>query len=298
MANAQSGIFTEGSRHAYFLEYQLDLTQPVSAFKQALKQIYQALPPQVECVCAFSATAWQYLQPNWRPAALQDFTTLTGPEGLTMPSSQRDVFFWIHSAQSDLNFDVVLQIQAAMTGIATVQLDLPSFMYHDSRDLTGFIDGTANPKEDKRQLAALIPEGELGAAGSYVLSQQWVHKLAQFHQLPVTAQEQVIGRTKADSIELEGDAMPANSHVSRTDVKVDGKAMKIYRRSVPYGNSQQQGLYFLGFACERERFDIQLQRMVGAAPDGISDHLMQYSTPITGSYWFAPSQDDLTELMQ
>jgi len=90
----------------------------------------------------------------------------------------------------------------------------------------------------------VIPEGETGAGGSYVLSQKWQHHLQAFNQLSVHEQEQVIGRTKQDNVELEGDAMPPTSHVSRTDVKIDGVGQKIYRRSTPYGGAEEQACIF------------------------------------------------------
>jgi putative iron-dependent peroxidase len=103
----------------------------------------------------------------------------------------------------------------------------------------------------------------------------------------------VIGRTKADSVELQGDAMPADSHVSRTDAKVDGVAMKIFRRSFPYGTVTRHGLYFLAFACDVERFDVQLRRMYGVSGDGLQDRLTGFSRAVTGAYWFAPAKEDL-----
>ncbi len=106
----------------------------------------------------------------------------------------------------------------------------------------------------------------------------------------------MIGRTKADSIELEGDAMPATSHVSRTDVKLNGVAQKIYRRSVPFGGVAEHGLYFLAFSCDLARFDVQLRRMFGVSDDGLRDRLTEFSRPVTGSYWFAPAADELARL--
>ncbi len=68
-------------------------------------------------------------------------------------------------------------------------------------------------------------------------------------------QERAIGRTKPDSIELEGDAMPPDSHVSRTDLKRDGEAVKIYRRSCPVGTVRDAGLYFSRSALTRSDSD-------------------------------------------
>ena len=90
--------------------------------------------------------------------------------------------------------------------------------------------------------------------------------------------------------------MPATSHVSRTDVKVDGTAMKILRRSSPYGGAGEHGLYFVAFTCERRRVQIQLDRMYGTAGDDLQDRLMNFSRAVTGSYWFAPSAEQLATL--
>ena len=152
---------------------------------------------------------------------------------------------------------------------------------------------------------ALISNEELGAGGSYVISQRWQHDLTAFNQLSINAQEKVVGRTKVDDVELEGADMPVDSHVSRTDAKVDGKAMKIYRRSSPYMSSQldkklkpDHGLYFFAFTGEMQHFTVQLERMMGISSDGISDKLMKYSAAKTGSYWFMPSEIDLTNALK
>ncbi len=298
MPTPQKGIFQEDSNKFYHLEYKVDFLLPFPRLQNALKQSLSSPADNVNLVIAFGRQAWNTLQPNWQPDELLDFETLRGTKGFVIPSTQRDMFFWIHSQNHDDNFDSVLRIQEAMAEVAEVQLDLAGFTYHDSRDLIGFVDGTANPKDDDRHLVGVIPAGQTGAGGSYVLSQKWVHDLQAFNHLPIEQQEKVVGRTKGDDIELEGDAMPADSHVSRTDVKVDGKAMKIYRRSAPYGSATEHGLYFLSFSCEMARFTVQLERMFGTTEDGLYDKLIEYSKAVSSSYWFAPSSEDLENLLK
>ena len=293
MSQAQSGIFEENTNQFYYLEYKLDFSMDLVVLKQAIKSAVRNEGIGINVVVAFGKKAWNLIQPNWQPVDLVDFKTLNGVQDFSMPSTQGDLFFWIHSNQHDDNFDQVLLIQSALEKVAKIQLDLVGFNYHNQRDLIGFVDGTANPKEDARQMAALIPEGEVGAGGSYVLSQKWVHDLSAFKQLTIAEQEKVVGRTKVEDIELTGDDMPVNSHVSRTDISVDGQAMKIYRRSDPFGSATEHGLYFLAFACEMRRFSIQLEHMLGMTDDGIHDKLIEYSKAVTGSYWFAPSIEDL-----
>ena len=297
MTQPQAGIFQEGSRHFYFLEYQLNLALPTTQISQALAKLINQPHPGVHLVVAFGPTAWKTLQPNWQPEELVEFTTLSGPEGHEAPSTQGDLLIWLHGEHQDAVFDQVLAAQQYLGELGINQLDLAGFTYHDSRDLIGFVDGTANPKADQRHQAAIIPEGKPGAGGAYVLSQKWVHNLTDFNALPINMQEKVVGRTKKDDIELTGDAMPEDSHVSRTDAKVGDRPLKIYRRSAPYGNAHQQGLYFLAFACEMDRFHVQLERMYGLSEDGIYDKLMDFSKAVTGSYWFAPATEDLQQLL-
>ena len=297
MSSPQAGIFTEGNTHFYYLEYQL---QPDAATQDIRRAVRSALAVKreepSETVIAFGRDAWDRVNPAWHPDGLRNFSTLSGVEGRSVPTTQRDLLFWIQSTRRDVNMQVALAIHSFMRTVGTLSLDLAGFQYLDSRDLIGFIDGTANPKEDKAREAALIPEGQTGAGGSFVLSQQWVHNLPAFNSLSQSDQERVVGRTKPDSVELEGDAMPPISHVSRTDYKENGKALKIVRRSAPYGTVGEHGLYFLAFSCELYRFQILLERMFGVSGDGVSDHLIRYSKPVTSSYWLAPSREALLQV--
>jgi putative iron-dependent peroxidase len=292
----QAGIFREGSRHHHFLEYALPPGAAKSALADACAAARAGRGDGPAVVVAFGARIWGEIAPDDTPGGLRDFAAIEGAGPLLAPATQRDLLFWVQGEGRDDVLDRALALHRALGAAARLELDLTGFTYHDSRDLTGFIDGTANPKDAERHDVALVPQGRPGAGGAFVLSQKWVHDLEAFGALAVAEQERVIGRTKADSIELEGAAMPADSHVSRSDVSLDGVAQKIYRRSTPFGGVAEQGLYFLAFAREPARFEVQLRRMFGVSEDGLRDRLMAFSRPLTGSYWFAPSEDALTRL--
>ena len=298
MALPQKGIFIEGTTAFTYLEFRLDFSANKSEFKKALRNIFDLNNDEASVVICFGKKAWDWINPDWAPDSLADYQEVKGSTGYSMPSTQLDLFFWINSDRKDINFDIAKTIHDEIKSMASLELEQEGFRYHDSRDFTGFIDGTENPKEDERFGIALVPEGKPGAGGSYVFSQKWVHDLESFQKLPVAMQEKVIGRTKQDSVELEGDAMPDDSHVSRVDAKVDGIAMKIYRRSTPFGNVSEHGLFFLAFACDPYRVQIQLERMTGATEDKVHDKLMEFSKPVTGSYWFAPSKEDLKKIFE
>jgi len=313
---AQQGLFDESSRHGRFLEYvlpELDRID-INDLKGALTNIieYARSIDGLHLNLSFGSHCWDLLNPAWRPQELVPFTSLKAESQttlennlLSMPASQGDIFIWLHSIDSELLPQTLIFIYQTMNSMVNLQLDIAGIKNKQSRDLIGFVDGTANAKDDQRLPIALIPEGQKGAGGSYVISQRWQHDLDKFNQLSLSAQEKVIGRTKEDDIELEGDAMAEDSHVSRTDVKVDGIGMKIYRRSSPYMASQldsqgqpDNGLYFLAFASEMQRFTVQLDRMMGLTLDGISDKLMQFSQVKNSSYWFMPSQNDLNQVLK
>ena len=293
MASPQDGIFVEGSRFHWALEYTRRPASDTRAVAEAARRALTETGERVNVVVAFGRALWEGLAADRVPAGLRPFESMGEPGRAEAPATQRDVVFWIHGPGMDGVFDTALAVHRTIAAVAGLDLDLPGFAYHDSRDLTGFIDGTANPKDEAARDAALVPRDAAGTGGTFVLTQQWAHDLARFNALSVADQERVIGRTKSESVELQGDAMPADSHVSRTDAKVDGVAMKILRRSFPYGTVARHGLYFLAFACDIERFDVLLRRMFGVSGDGVHDRLTEFSRAVTGAYWFAPAKDDL-----
>ncbi|VAW49747.1 hypothetical protein MNBD_GAMMA04-1430 [hydrothermal vent metagenome] len=297
----QTGIFNEASTHFYFLEYRLnikDREQVKQAISEAL-QLCETSYPMVSTVVSFGEKAWHFLQPNWMPATLTSFKALQGQQGHQAPSTQADLFFWVHGTDISQVFDVALIIDRTLKKIADLALQERGFRYHQNLDLIGFEDGTANPEtEALKREAAVIAEGLPGAGGSLVLSQKWVHDLDKWNEIPVSCQEAVVGRTKVENIELEGEAMPDDSHISRTDLKVNGVPMKIYRRSAPFGTVTEKGLLFLAFGCELVRFSSQLDSMYGLTEDKKIDQLLNFSKAVSGSYWFAPAQEDLSALLQ
>lgn len=179
--------------------------------------------------------------------------------------------------------------------MAALAREVPCFKYLGKRGLIGFNDATANPKTDElKRNAALILDG---GRASYAFSQKWVHDLGKFNAEPVAQQEKIVGRTKVTDEELEGDAMPPDSHVSRMDLKEDGVTLKIYRRSAPFGGVGEHGLYFLAFACDPRRVDPQLEDIYGLAGDRLHDRLIEHSRAVTGAYWHMLGQDELKSVI-
>ncbi len=299
MAGAQTGIFAEGSAHHYYLEYDVAADASVEDLRAGLRAALSPAPGvaagrEPHRVVAFGDSLWRLLSRGPVPDGLCAFGGVAGERGRSAPATQHAIWLWLHGDAHDENFAGALHAHRALGEVAPLALEERGFTFRDSRDLTGFIDGTANPKDNDRQVTALLPEGVSGARGSFVLTQRWVHDLTAFHALPLKEQERVIGRSKPDSVELEGAAMPQTSHVSRTDLKRDGAELKLYRRSAPIGTVREHGLYFLAFACDPRRFQMILESMFGGIGDGLHDRLVEFSKPTSGSFYFAPCQEELS----
>ena len=165
----------------------------------------------------------------------------------------------------------------------------------EERDLSGFVDGTENPQGEQRQQVAIIVDGP-DAGGSYVFTQRWEHNLKLWNRMAVEKQEAVMGRTKVENEEIAGDERPATSHLSRVDLKEEGKGLKILRQSLPYGTaSGTHGLFFIAYCNRLYNIEQQLLSMFGER-DGKMDAMLRFTKPVTGSYYFAPSLDALQAL--
>ena len=109
-------------------------------------------------------------------------------------------------------------------------------------------------------------------------------------------QANVIGRTKGEDSKKIRPKIPT-SHVSRTDLKENGKDIKVARQSLPYGDMKEHRLFFISYASNPKKHEKQLESMLGME-NGIYDRIMDFSTPLTGNYWFIPSINLLHQMFQ
>jgi len=295
----QFGIFAQGTIAHAFMEWDLrpdiDLQEAASVLGRLRSPTVSA--GGVNLVLAFGADLWRALAPKDVPAGLGAFLPIGRLGGHHAPATQHDLWLWINGSSEDVVFEHTRAAARAIETVAQLASEQVAFVHRDSQDLTGFIDGTANPTMVEAPTAALVPDGQPGAGGSHVIAMRWVHNLDAFEALAVADQERVFGRTKAGSIELEDDAKPPTAHIARVEIEdAAGNELPIYRRSVPYGTVAEHGLYFVAFSAERSRFDTMLGRMFGTDGDGLHDHLTDFSRPVSGAYYYAPPLNLLVEL--
>jgi len=290
MSTPQSGLFALGTASHAYLEFDarrpeapVELVGAVAALREPRTTI-----GGVNLVVGFRPELWRELVPEETPRELEGFNRdIVGPDGYTMPATQHDAVLWISGSAYDVVFDMAREAIGALEAAASVAEESSSWSYRHDRDLTGFIDGSENPSLIEAPEFAVIPDGIPGAGGTILLLQKWSHDADAWEALPVGRQEQVIGRTKDESVEL--DDKPAESHVARTDQDEFGK---IFRRNMPYGTVTDHGTMFVGFSAQQRPLTAMLENMAGLT-DGIRDELTVYTTALTGAYYFVPSTQDL-----
>ena len=290
MRTGQYGIFTLGNPSHAFLEFDLltgnsgsELVAAVKAFSKP-----RTTGGGTNLVVGFRPELWREFFPDDTPAEVAGFNhDLVGPDGYTMPATQHDLVLWFTSSTYDYIFDLTRDAVEALSAVARIADETSSWPYRGNHDLTGFIDGTENPKLTEAAEVVMIPPNRPGTGSSVLLLQKWPHDRAKWEALAVGKQEQVIGRTKPDSIELN--PKPADAHAAKTDQDVFGK---ILRRNMPYGTFTEHGTMFVGFSADQARLQKMLESMAGLI-GGQRDALTYYTKPITGAYYFVPAIESL-----
>jgi len=292
---AQSGIFALGTGSHSYLEFDLHAQGDPLTLVQVMADLGEPRMTTggVNLVVGFRPSLWARVAPQEMPTGVTDFEQdVRGVDGYTMPATQHDLWVWVAGHAYHTVFDVAREAMATLAPVAQLAAEVAGWTYKESRDLTGFIDGTENPSLSEAPEVALFADGSPGAGGSVVLVQQWMHDAAAFEALPVEEQEKVIGRTRQTSTELAEEVRGAASHVSRTVIEVNGVEQHIFRRNTPFGTATAHGTMFIGFSCDQQRLARMLDRMAGAE-DGIRDALTRYTTAISGAYYFVPSIEAL-----
>jgi putative iron-dependent peroxidase len=199
----------------------------------------------------------------------------------------------------DMCFELVAQIMNRIGGAVSVADETHGFRYFDDRDLTGFVDGTENPRDEAALNAALVAgEDPQFAGGSYVITQKYLHDISRWNVLSTEEQEGIIGRKKLSDIELSEAAKQKFAHNVLTTIVENGKQVKILRDNMPFGNSghAEFGTYFIGYSRSPRTIEQMLENMFIGRPPGNYDRLLDFSRAVTGNLFFAPSATFLENL--
>jgi putative iron-dependent peroxidase len=309
---AQSGVLSNPTSHVEYLTFCLkadsgipslpitaaesigDCIAAISGIEKSINQ--KDLTAGLNISVGFSANAWTQLFPEQpMPAELHSFPAMSNGER-HFPSTAGDIFVMIKSERIDLNFQAAKYIGNSFNNIGTLIEDIQGYKYLDNRDMIDFVDGTENPNGDERVAAVLVAEDiTLHQGGSYLHVQRYIDRQAHWDKQTTEHQEQVIGRTKMDNVELSDEAKPAWAHNAKSKVEIDGEEIKMLRQNRPYGNAMEHGTMFVGFAATPSIIETSLSQMINADEHGHYDRLLDFVEAKTGCLFFMPSKSFLDQ---
>ncbi len=290
--NSQTGILGPVPKHARYMMF---------TYEANAADVVSALEPLLEIVDGEETIVG--LGPSLVHAAnkkipgLRPFPALTGP-GFDIPSSQYALWFWLRGEDPGELFHRGRTIEHALALDFELKEVIDSFMYGESQDLSGYIDGTENPQGDAALQAAVVQgKGEGMDGSSFVAVQTWQHDFDVLDAMNTAEKDNTIGRHVSDNEEF--DSAPESAHVKRAAQESYDPEAYILRRSMPWAEGMQAGLVFIAFGKSFDAFEAILHRMLGLE-DGIHDALFNITRPLTGAYYWCPpmkgEQLDLTQL--
>jgi putative iron-dependent peroxidase len=221
-----------------------------------------------------------------RPVAgLRPFPALSGP-GCEVPSTQADLWVWVRGEDRGHIMHLGRSIEEIVEAAFRRDRLVDGFKYDRGLDLSGYEDGTENPKDDDAVAASIVAgAGRAIDGSSFVAVEQWTHDLGRMKKIPQDERDNIIGRRQSDNEEL--DDAPESAHVKRTAQESFTPEAFVLRRSMPWADSRGEGLMFVAFGKSLDAFEAQLRRMTGQE-DGIVDGLFRFTRPISGSYFWCP----------
>jgi len=260
---------------------------------------FRGLGSSFSCTVGIGARVWPTLVRKPLPAQLHPFKTVRGAVH-TAPATAGDLLFHIRSDRRDLCFEFEQLLLQELAGAVDVADETIGFRYFDIRDLLGFVDGTANPVGRQLPEATLVgDEDPAYAGGSYAVVQKYTHPLSAWNALSTEQQETIMGRRKADNVELDDARSGQRAHKTlATIVDEDGVEHDTLRDNMPFGSaaSGEVGTYFIGYARNLWVIEQMLERMFIGDPPGLHDRLLDFSTARTGTTFFIPPASFLARL--
>jgi len=218
-------------------------------------------------------------------AGMRAFPSHSG-SGFEVPSTPAALWCWLRGSDRGMLLHLGRAVQVGLEPAFRLDHAIDAFRYGKGLDLTGYEDGTENPRGRKAVAATAVVDMGAGLDGStFVAVQQWVHDLDRFQSMSQKEQDNSIGRRRGDNVELA--SAPASAHVKRTAQESFEPEAFVVRRSMPWTEGHLAGLMFVAFGRSLDAFEAQLRRMVGA-DDGIADALFRFTRPVSGSYFWCP----------
>lgn len=297
MPQPQKGICAEPNLHALFLmfnvhedhdvEVRQKLVEVLNIFEHFDNEHYEAM---VSGVIAVGSNYWLELYPGLIPIELSPFPDMSF-EDRHAPVVPFDLFIQIRADRADICYAIGMQVLTLLRAHVDLVEQTKAFRYLDGRDLTEFAQCIDNPRGMQKFDVAIVGDDDPDfAGGSYIHVQRFSHNLDKWNELSVIEQELIMGISKREGKALAEHMLSPGSHLQRMQATdSNGSPVRVLQQSMPYGDLQELGMYFIACACSPKPFKQILESRFFGDGDGHYDKLLDFTTAETGAAFFAPS---------
>lgn len=279
MKTVQAGILSEENKLARYLSFSISNDSDV---KDVLTDLIEVVDGE-STVVGMGQSLLDSLEQQITGLRTMPVNTAKGIEIPSMPSA---LWLWLRGNDRGELYHRSRMLEDLLASTFELIDVVDSFRFDANRDLSGYEDGTENPKGDDAVEAAVVKDQGAGLDGSsFVAVQQWLHDLDTFDSMTEDEQDDTIGRHISDNEEF--DEAPESAHVKRAAQESFDPEAFILRRSMPWAEGMNAGLMFVAFGKSFDAFEAILNRMLGKE-DGIQDALFNFTRPLSGAYFWCP----------
>jgi Dyp-type peroxidase family len=166
----------------------------------------------------------------------------------------------------------------------------------DGRVIGGrYLDGLTNPSDPISMAEDILIDGPYRGA-AFGFTQKFLFDWDALSTMDPDSEDAMIGRNRDGAVLPQG---PADAHIHRAHfLDQNGDNRKLLRQALPFGRAdghaaREEGLMFVAFCNEQERFETILHRLMGDRPDRPIDRLMSVVQGVSGAYWYVPAACEL-----
>ncbi|GAP86733.1 putative Dyp-type peroxidase family protein [Rosellinia necatrix] len=221
--------------------------------------------------------------------------------GLHFKDTGGDVLIYIKSPDKTIGAEIVATFIQKLFPIVNNIETLGLGKRPDGRVMGGrYVDHISNPN-DPISLAEdiLVTSDGLDSGSSFCFTQKFVFDWPDLNSQSGDALDAVLGRRPNGEIISQQADRAVNAHIHRAHtIDKNRDQRKLLRQALPYDESnghasREEGIMFVAFANEQDRFEKILQSMLGDRPERPVDRLMDFIQGEGGSYWYIPSAAEL-----
>jgi Dyp-type peroxidase family len=207
-----------------------------------------------------------------------------------------DVFLYLKTPDAATAAQLIAPFESRLQQLAERIEQVAVGKRPDARVIGGrYLDGITNPNDPVGMAQDILLDGTYRGA-AFGFTQKFLFDWTAISTMAPDTEDATIGRNPDGTILPQA---PRDAHIHRAHLlDANGDNRKLLRQALPFGEqadhpAREQGLMFVAFCNEQERFEKVLHRLMGDLPNRPVDRLMSLVQGVAGAYWYVPAAAEL-----